>query len=115
MSEKAKGDKPSKARVNRYGFLLLWVGSQLLGWLVFFLLNPFMFFGYPMWLNSIIIGLSIGIPTAIAQKLSLRLYFGRWFRGWIRANTLAWMLSGLGIFYISDMLNLNPNEQISVL
>jgi hypothetical protein len=120
MSEKAKVDKPSKARINQYGFLALWIGAQVLGWLALILLSnvlfPF-FIGlafFDLILGSLM-GLTIGIPTAIGQKLALNLYYGRWFKTWIRANTIAWILGGLAITILSTRFSLPRYGQFGLL
>jgi len=116
MIEKPKVDKPSQSRVNRYGFLALWVGAQLAGWLAFFLFSNY-YFGYflPSWSEGLILGLVIGIPTTIGQKLSLYLHFGRWFRGWFRTNTIAWALGGAVMLFGTRELGINGNERIGIL
>jgi hypothetical protein len=103
MSEKAKMDKPSKPSINRYGFLGLWILVQALGWLFVIVLNEARLLAWSndVWLRGIEFGFLVGIPTALLQKLVLRAYFGRWFRGWARANILGWLLGGLAISLIS--------------
>jgi hypothetical protein len=120
MSEKAKVDKPSKARLNKYGFLTMWIGAQVLGWLVLMLLANLIF---PLFPESafvdifmgVLFGLMIGIPTAIGQKLALYLHYGRWFTTWIRANTVAWVLGGVAITFLSMQFRLPQFGQIGLL
>jgi hypothetical protein len=116
MSEKSKVDKPSKSRINRYGFLAMWVGAQILGWFVFYFFDESLYSSNnAFWLNGLYFGLSIGIPTIIGQKLSLYLHFGRWFRGWIRTNTIAWVVGGLGIMFMTSRFGLSGNRQLDIL
>jgi hypothetical protein len=120
MSEKAKVDKPSKARINKYGFLAMWIGAQVFGWLVLILLSNLLF---PLFMDlaffsnfmGVLLGLMIGIPTAIGQKLALYLHYGRWFTTWIRANMIAWVLGGVAITFLSMQFSLPENGQIGLL
>src|SRR5689334_10873425 len=61
-----------------------------------------------------LLGAVIGIPTAWRQKLSLYLHFGRWFRGWLRANTIAWILGGVSIMAVMN-LGFYRSEQPDIL
>jgi hypothetical protein len=120
MSEKAKVDKPGKQRINRYGFLILWVGAQALGWLGYFLITELSLFSFPMaynnWMMGLLLGITVGIPTALLQKLVLYLSFGRWFRGWVRANSLGWLAGGLAIAAVVEAgLNGQADWTIQVL
>ena len=118
MSEKAKVDKPSQARVNKYGFLAMWIIAQVLGWFLFIFSQMSMamyLFSPPLWMSGIIAGLIIGIPTALGQKAALYLHFGRWFGGWIRANVLAWVIGGMSIMLVSEQFDISGSAQLGIL
>jgi hypothetical protein len=124
MSEKAKVDKPSKARIHKYGFLAMWIGAQVFGWLALILLSNLLSnLLFPLFIDSAffdiimgsLMGLIIGIPTAIGQKLALYLHYGRWFKTWIRTNTIAWILGGLAITLLSMQFSLPRYGQFGLL
>jgi hypothetical protein len=120
MSEKAKTDKPAQQRINRYGFLALWIAGQVIGWLLLILvlesdigsrLNTIPLSGN--WLFALNVAIFVGIPTILAQKLALFLGFGRGFKGWARVNLIAWFL---GSFIFAALLEADRtgNERLDL-
>jgi len=119
MSEKAKVDKPSKARVNKYGFLAMWVGAQVLGWFSVFLVFESglgsaigAVLGENNWTLAPVIAIAVGVPTTLIQKLALYLGFGRWFAGWTRANLIGWFLGSFGLVSLFE-LGIDGNERLT--
>jgi hypothetical protein len=60
-------------------------------------------------------GLLIGIPTAIGQKLSLYLHFGRRFQGWIRINMVAHIISVASLLLVAIQFGIRGDQQIGIL
>jgi hypothetical protein len=117
MSEKAKTDKPAKQRINRYGFLALWIIAPALARYLFYYLaiNGVLWYLPQLGLfNGIYYGLIHGIIIAAIQKLALYLHFGRSFAGWTRATFLGWMFGGIALMAINWNIDL-PLQWILVL
>jgi hypothetical protein len=70
-----------------------------------------MFLPYHEILNGLYLGLVNGIIIAVIQKAALYLHFGRFFKGWMRATILGWVLGGIGLISINWNINL-PSQWI---